>query len=65
MAKTKTWKQHREDRGISVSFVAKRLGCTPQTIRNKESKRSTSEFTWLEAVKLCALYNIDISQVKA
>ena len=59
----KSWKELRTERGISVSFVAKTLNRTPQTIRNKE--KGLSEFSWIEANKLCHLYGVELNEVKA
>lgn len=58
----KNWKELREEKGISVSFVAKQLGVTPQTVRNKE--KGISEFDWVQASKLIKLYGVSIEEVE-
>lgn len=58
----KTFKELRKDRGISVSFISRKLGKSTQTIRNKEN--GITEFTWAEGCQLCKIYNVDFNEVR-
>ena len=57
----KSFKEIRKEKGITVAFVARHLGVTEATIRNKE--RGKTEFTASEARRLCHLYNVDFNEV--
>lgn len=58
----KTFKEIRQSKGISLTFVAKYLSKTEQTVRNKEN--GLTNFTWAEGCLLCKLYNVDMAEIK-
>lgn len=57
----KTLREWRESRGISQEFVAKALGVSNQTLRNKEF--GISDFGLTQVRLLMKLYNIEFDQI--
>lgn len=58
----KTFKEIRQEKGISLAHVAKALNITTVTLRSKENGQS--EFSAPQCKKLCALYGVKFEEVK-
>lgn len=57
----KTFKEWRKEKGITASFVAKKLGITEQCLYNKEQGKS--EWKLNEGLMLFSIYNVEADQV--
>lgn len=62
LEKKRTLKSLRIDSGITAAHIAKKLGISRQSVSNKESGKC--EWTGTEVQKLCAIYNVEISELK-
>lgn len=54
-------KQKRVEKGISGSFMARKLGFTRQTLSNKETDKS--EFSLTEGAKYCDILGLKVDDV--